>query len=219
MIDFDQFTRGFRPIVLLILMMSVLSLPGVFKMPVMDRDEARFTQVTSQMLETDDYVVIRYHDGLRNKKPVGIHWLQSASVATFSNAEKREIWAYRIPSFLGAVLAAIATFWIGSSLFSRQTGFAGGIFLGASLLLSSEAHIAKTDAAMVGFICLALACLAELRKLWMTQQSSKKKTEPVLIGTRSLSVIFWIALAIGVLIKGPVAPMVVGLTIGALIFW
>jgi 4-amino-4-deoxy-L-arabinose transferase-like glycosyltransferase len=49
-------------------------------MPVLDRDEGRFTEASSEMMETGDYVVIRYHEDLRNKKPVAIHWLQSAAV-------------------------------------------------------------------------------------------------------------------------------------------
>jgi 4-amino-4-deoxy-L-arabinose transferase-like glycosyltransferase len=70
-------------------------------MPPLDRDESRFAQATSQMLETGDYVVIKFQDQPRFKKPVGIHWLQALSVKAFSDAEDRRIWAYRIPSCWG----------------------------------------------------------------------------------------------------------------------
>ncbi|MFM9469985.1 ArnT family glycosyltransferase, partial [Streptomyces scabiei] len=78
------------------------ALPGLFFLPPLDRDESRFAQATAQMLETHDFVNIRYQSEPRDKKPIGIHWLQAASVSTLSSVERREIWAYRIPSLLGA---------------------------------------------------------------------------------------------------------------------
>jgi len=55
-------------------------LPGFFQIPPVDRDEARFAQATKQMIETGDYVDIRFQDEARYKKPVGIYWLQAAAV-------------------------------------------------------------------------------------------------------------------------------------------
>src|ERR1700753_3489230 len=108
---FDRFIETRWAYAVVAVVVLVLALPGLFFMPTMDRDEARFTQATSQMLETGDYVVIRYHEGLRNKKPVGIHWMQAAAVGLTSGAAAREIWEYRIPSLIGGMLAAMATLW------------------------------------------------------------------------------------------------------------
>src|SRR3954454_24795363 len=57
-------------------------LPGFFNIPPIDRDETRFAQATKQMVETGDFVDIRFQDDGRYKKPVGIYWLQSAAVQT-----------------------------------------------------------------------------------------------------------------------------------------
>lgn len=200
---FDRFIETRWAYLAVALMVAVLALPGLFAMPTMDRDEARFAQASSQMLETGDYVVIRYHNGLRNKKPVGIHWMQAAAVGLTSGAAAREIAEYRLPSLLGAMLAAAATLWAGTALFSRRAAFIGAVLLGSCLLLSSEAHIAKTDAAQCGFLTLAMAALAHMR------------LEP----RRWKGLVFWIALAVGVLLKGPIAPMVAGLAVVALFAW
>ena len=56
-------------------------LPGFVSLQPMDRDEPRFAQATKQMLETGDFVDIRFQDEARHKKPVGIYWMQSATVA------------------------------------------------------------------------------------------------------------------------------------------
>ena len=59
-------------------------LPGFFSIPPIDRDEARFAQATKQMVESGDYVDIRFQDEVRYKKPVGIYWLQAGVVKTAS---------------------------------------------------------------------------------------------------------------------------------------
>ena len=105
----DRVSRGWRGPALAALVALLAGLPGVFGAPPLDRDESRFAQATAQMLETGDYIVIRFQDQPRFKKPVGIHWLQAASVSLLSETEARQIWAYRIPSLLGVMLCAAAT--------------------------------------------------------------------------------------------------------------
>ena len=96
---FDQWIGGWRGPALAALLVFISALPALVFLPPLDRDESRFAQATSQMLETGDYVNIRYQAEPRDKKPVGIHWLQAASVSLLSSVEKREIWAYRVPPF------------------------------------------------------------------------------------------------------------------------
>ena len=182
-------------------------LPGLIAMPPLDRDEARFAQATAQMLESGDYVVIRFQDGPRFKKPVGIHWLQAASVRALSSPEARHIWAYRVPSLLGAMLAAAACAWGAAAFFGAEGGLIAGALLGASLLVSTEAFIAKTDSALTGATTLAMAALARL-------YAARRGGPPA---PRAAVWLFWGGMAGAILIKGPVGPMVAGLTILALV--
>src|ERR1700691_4000959 len=69
-----------RAIAFLTLCGFLLFLPGFFNIPPIDRDEARFAQASKQMIETGDYVDIRFQDEVRYKKPVGIYWLQAGVV-------------------------------------------------------------------------------------------------------------------------------------------
>ena len=91
-----------RAVVFLMLCGIVLFLPGFFNIPAIDRDEARFAQATKQMVESGDFVDIRFQDDVRYKKPVGIYWLQAAVVEAASalGLPRRQlrIWLYRIPS-------------------------------------------------------------------------------------------------------------------------
>src|ERR1700740_3379159 len=61
-------------------MALVCFLPGFLNIAPIDRDEARFAQATKQMIESGDYIDIRFQDEVRYKKPVGIYWLQGAVV-------------------------------------------------------------------------------------------------------------------------------------------
>jgi 4-amino-4-deoxy-L-arabinose transferase-like glycosyltransferase len=185
----------------------VAGLPGVLAVPPLDRDESRFAQATAQMLETRDFVVIHYQDQPRFKKPVGIHWLQAASVSLLSSPEARQIWAYRIPSLLGAMLAAAACAWGASAFFGGPAGLLAGAMLGTTFLLSTEALIAKTDAVLCGTTTLALAALARM-------YAAARDGPPL---GRSTWAVFWLALAAATLVKGPIAPLVVGLALVALL--
>ena len=103
-----ELAQGRRAYVIIGLIIALSALAGLFTLPPLDRDESRFAQATAQMLETGNFVEINFLDTERNKKPIGIHWLQVVTVGAFSDAEARDIWAYRIPSMLGAILAAFA---------------------------------------------------------------------------------------------------------------
>ena len=47
---------------------------GVMQLPVMDRDEARFSTASKTMMETKNFVDIKMQDEVRYKKPIGIYW-------------------------------------------------------------------------------------------------------------------------------------------------
>src|SRR5271168_4492742 len=104
-----------RAAAILVLISLILFLPGFFQTPPVDRDEAYFAQATKQMIETGDYIDIRYQDDVRYRKPVGIYWLQAAVVKTAEavgdTSARTTIWLYRVPSLIGAVGAVIATYW------------------------------------------------------------------------------------------------------------
>tara|TARA_R110002073_G_scaffold63696_14_gene159560 strand:- start:397 stop:2067 length:1671 start_codon:yes stop_codon:yes gene_type:complete len=192
-----------RPMAVIALLAAFAALMGVFTLPPLDRDESRFAQATAQMLETGDLVQIRFQDEARNKKPIGIHWMQAVTTGLFGGAEARAMWTYRIPSVLGAMLAALACYWGGAKLIGRQAAAAGAALFAVTILLGIEGGIAKTDAMLAGLTTLAMAALASLRTG----------------GGRKSALLFWAAIGLGVLIKGPVTPMVAGLAILVLAVW
>ena len=192
-----------RPRLLLALFCLVLWLPGFFSLPPGDRDESRFAQATKQMLETGDFVRIQNGLEARNRKPIGIYWLQTPFVAaahTLGIAQGNPIWPYRIPSALGALIAVLATFELAAPLIGRQPALLGAGLLAGSLILSVEAHIAKTDAALLASVVLAMSVIA---RAYLRPGTTRARH----------ALLFWLALAASILLKGPIGLMVVALTV------
>ena len=190
----------------LVLISLCLFLPGFFSIPPVDRDEAYFAQATKQMIETGDFVDIRYQDDVRYRKPVGIYWLQAAAVKTAGALGVRDpetkIWIYRIPSLIGAIGAVLATYWCALAFVSRRGAFLAALMMATSMILAGEARLAKTDAVLLFTIVTSMSVLA--RAYFAPRDGGRERLGWL------LPLVFWTALAVGILIKGPVNLMILG---------
>ncbi len=187
----------------LVLVSLLLFLPGFFGLPPVDRDEVLFSQASKQMVESGDFIDIRVGDRPRYKKPVGIYWLQAAAYGLAGESHRHDIWVFRLPSLLAATGAVLLTWLLGLSLAGRRAGMIAGLLMASAFLLGTEARLAKTDATLLFTIISAQYALGRA----------------FVRGTAGpgLAVLFWGALGAGILVKGPVGPMVTGFTILALI--
>ena len=187
-----------RDILLLCLLGLLAYLPGIASLPVIDRDEARYAQSVVQMVETGDYVDIRFQEEPRYKKPIGAYWAQAAAIHLTGQADdvragERPIWAQRLPSILGALVAVVFTYLAGVALLGRRAAFLGAAMLAVSVSLVFEAHQAKTDALLAGCAAVVLWGIA-VRSAWGV----------------------WIGIALGMLVKGPVIVGVAGLALATI---
>jgi 4-amino-4-deoxy-L-arabinose transferase-like glycosyltransferase len=195
-----QVWRGRWAYALLALFALILFLPGIASLPPTDRDEARFAQASRQMVETGNYVDIRFQAEARNKKPVGIYWLQAAGAKVFGDDK---IWPYRLPSLLGALGAVLALAALAKPAFGRETGLIAGFFMAGSLLLTVESHLAKTDAVLLLTVVVAQLALAQV---YLRSRTGAHISLAIVL-------LFWLAQGAGILIKGPVTPLISILTI------
>jgi 4-amino-4-deoxy-L-arabinose transferase-like glycosyltransferase len=200
-----------RLCVVLVLLSLVCFLPGFISLQPMDRDEPRYAQATKQMLETRDFVDIRFQDEARHKKPVGIYWIQSASVAlgeALGVPEARTTIAlYRLPSLFGALATVLLTYWASLAFLGRRGAFLAAALMGTSIILMVEARLAKTDAALAA---CAVAAMGGLARAYLSRGAG-------VLPRRTLA-IFWLGIAAGILIKGPLVVMFVGLSAAVLCY-
>jgi len=211
-VDFAVGSHG-RAVAFLVLVGLLFFLPGFFNIPPVDRDEARFAQATKQMVENGDFVDIRFQDEVRYKKPVGIYWLQAATVETASKlglprAQVR-IWLYRVPSLIGAIGAVLLTYWTALAFVTRRGALLAALMMCSSILLGVEARLAKTDAMLLLTTTAVMGALAHIYLAWQRGDDSQRPSW-------TLPAIFWTAMAGGILLKGPLILMFVVLTIGTL---
>ncbi len=202
---------GWRPYVWLTLLCAILYIPGIFSLPPLDRDEARYMQASRQMVESGDYVHIRFQDKARTKKPVGIYWLQAGAVNLLSPDRPDRVWPYRVPSVIALWAAALMAFAWGKHLFGRPAAFAAAGLLAASVVPILEAHQAKTDAVLLATTVAAMGALAR-------SHLASHGVGPPLTGRNAAEagLVFWIAVGVGILVKGPLIVMVAGLAVLAL---
>ncbi len=173
-------------------------LPGLFTIPALDRDEARFAQASKQMLESGNFVDIRFQEEPRYKKPAGTYWLQAGSVKLLSPSKLKEIWLYRIPSLLAAILAVIGTYFLANVFLHPPGGTIAALILSSTPLLIGEAHMAKSDALLLATVVIAQLGLIRTYKnhvSWLNW------------------LFLWGGIGFGVMIKGPITPLVIFLTV------
>jgi 4-amino-4-deoxy-L-arabinose transferase-like glycosyltransferase len=204
----DFVTVSHRRAALALVAFSLLCfLPGINSLTPTNRDESRYAQATKQMFESGDFIDIRYQDRERYRKPVGIYWLQAASVGTaemlgFKNARARIIF-YRIPSLIAAVASVLLTYWVALAFVRRRYALLAALAMAGSLILGVEARIATIDASLLVTTLAAEGALARFY-LFRDKISPGRQWQ--------LAAIFWTAIAASILLKGPIVLGVVAAT-------
>jgi len=199
-----------RPLLILALFCLTLWTPGILSLPAFDRDESRYAQASKQMLESGDFVDIRFGAVPRYKKPVGIYWMQAATTEIAGLGDRSHVWTYRLPSLLGAIAAVWLAFWCARAFASVEAAFLAAALLGSTILLTAEATMATTDAAL-------LACVLGAQGVLLRTYIGARANGPP--PSLRLALAGWVAFAIGILVKGPLIAGVVGASIVALSIW
>jgi 4-amino-4-deoxy-L-arabinose transferase-like glycosyltransferase len=194
-----------RAAIILVVLALFAFLPGFFQIPPIDRDEARYAQATRQMMESGNYLDIRFQDTPRYLQPVGIYWLQAGAAKIAGLETRAPIWVHRLPSLIGATAAVVLTYWAMLAIVGSTGAFIAALFMVSSILLGVEARLAKTDAVLLATTIGAMGILA---RAYLGRALSP-----------ATAMMFWVALAAGMLIKGPLILLVVGSTTLALWAW
>jgi 4-amino-4-deoxy-L-arabinose transferase-like glycosyltransferase len=173
-----------------------------------DPTESRHAVIGLRMAESGDWVTPRAVFGGRLMpfwgKPPLQFWLTAASFRLFGVSE----WSARLPAYLAAVAMLLITFAFARRFWGREAAAASTAVLAGSLLFFGLAGSVTLDvalsassaAAMAAFACFAAARDARARRGW--------------------GIAFAAALALGMLIKGPIAVVfaVLSVVVWAVIF-
>ena len=230
----------------LIILCLLVYIPGLWTIPPVDRDESRFAQASRQMLESgtlEGWVVPRVQDKPRLNKPPLIYWMQAGSAALLGDAPgewawldkgSENIWVYRVPSVLSAVAAVLLTWRLGVRMFDPRAAWLAGALLAVCPMVVWDAHQARADQLLLATTTatmLALWCVWSQWRVHHGDTETRRKTQekdalspaspsvsPCLRGESSFlwAAAFWLFLALGIMTKGPITPMIAALTCVAL---
>ncbi|MEI7535031.1 MAG: glycosyltransferase family 39 protein [Verrucomicrobiae bacterium] len=183
-----------RPQRAIVLFSLALLLAGNWILPLTDRDEARFGEASREMLQRGDYVVPWFNGAWRLDKPALIYWCQIASYQVFGDNP----FGARLPSVLFTTGTALLLVRWGKKITgdNKAALIAGAMFV-AGLHVAIIGRVATADMAMVFFCALAA---------W----SGWELTRPGQPRRRFWWWIFYVALGLGFLAKGPIAWLPLG---------
>lgn len=163
---------------------GLMFVSAVTDLPFHTKGEPREALVVRNMIERNEYVlVLRNGDEIPSKPPL-FHWLGVVAAKTVGDVNEAVV---RVPS----VAAALGLIGLTALLGFRAWGTAGGL-AAAAALITSQQFIASATSARVDMV-LAACVSAAIASAWLALSTD-----------RPVSLIFYFALALGVLAKGPV---------------
>ena len=109
--------------------------------PLINPDEARYTEIAREMLATGDFITPKLNNVIFFDKPILYYWLQAFSMKLFGVNE----WAARFfPSIYG-IVGCLLMYCGGTFLINRRTGILAALLLACSPFYFFAAHFANMD--------------------------------------------------------------------------
>ncbi|QIB32425.1 ArnT family glycosyltransferase [Ancylobacter pratisalsi] len=209
---FDAAALSHRNAILFLVLLCVATLlPGMFAIPPVNRDEARFAYVSRQMAETGNLTEVRVGVEARHTRPLGLHWVQAGLVAAVEGLgyakAPRTIGIYRLPSLVGAIGAVLLTYWAALAFVGRRGALLAATLLASSAVFAVAGRLALPDALFLAAIAAMIGSLARIYLRNGADASDATKHAAIL----------WTALACALTTKGLIAPLYLVLPIAALV--
>ncbi len=178
----------------------VFHILGTWSLPLIDRDEPRFAEASREMIGRGNYIVPYFNNQLRLDKPPLTYWAQVASYHIFGEND----FAARFPSAIAAALTALSIVVWGRRMGGEKLGWWAAIIFTLSLQTFVHAKAAVADMWLVLFMTLAHWAGYELFQRPTLNQGAAVSRPPWAIW-KSPFLVFYLALALGFLAKGPIA--------------
>jgi 4-amino-4-deoxy-L-arabinose transferase-like glycosyltransferase len=179
-------------------------LPGVIRLPAVDRTEIIYAETTRDMVARGDWLDPRFGDVIHKFRPIGTYWVQGLAAKIAGEAHARDIWVYRLPGLITVTLSVLALFWLSAPVIGTGPALiASGLFAVAPLT-ALLAQLAITEG--LALLPATVAMLALLR-IYVSEPGAD---------TRGLAALLWIAIGIGVLLNALQVPILIAATLIAL---
>ncbi|HEX5412774.1 MAG TPA: glycosyltransferase family 39 protein [Terriglobia bacterium] len=195
----DTSGRGFpTPHVLVLLVVAgCMFFAGIGRLALIEPDEGRNAEVAREMLATGDWITPHFNNFAYLDKPPVFFW---AVASSFKLAGLSEASA-RFPSALAALLTVFLCWLLARRMFQHSTALYAGIVVATSPLVVVFARDVIFDMTLTLFVTAAMACY------WLRESGPGRH--------KLLDVLFFSAMGLATLTKGPVGFLLPLLSIAA----
>ena len=163
--------------------------PGIYS-----AQEGRAAIVARNMLKNGNYLNVTISGEPETEKPIMAYWFYAIAGKIFGVNE----FSVRLPSVIAAIATVILTCWLGGRIYGAGTGLLAGYMLATMFSFVNLGRIARIDIILCAFYTLSMLFL-------YLGYFEKRKPNRLLY-------LFYILLALSVLVKGPVSAVLAGLT-------
>ncbi len=159
-----------------------------FGINIMDVDAAQYASMSREMLRTGNYLYV-YDTGVEYlDKPPFLFWISAISMKIFGINN----FAYRLPSFLFALLAILSTYKLARVFYNEKTALLSALILATSQGFFLMNHDVRTDTILMGCVAFSIWQLAA----WY----QTNKMFHFILGS--------VGIGLGMMTKGPIALLV-----------
>ncbi|KTD74721.1 ArnT family glycosyltransferase [Legionella waltersii] len=182
---------------LVLLALLICRLIANYCFPLFDTTEARYAEIARKMLETGDWITLQQDYGIPFwAKPPLSTWLSAFSMKLLGVNE----FAARLPGLLLSI-GVLALVWdLVNKVKGTRIALISILVLAGTFFFFLDAGAVMTDPALL--FCITLSCVS----FWHAYA----------FGSKAWSYCFFVGLGLGMLAKGPLAVVLVGLTV---FFW
>jgi 4-amino-4-deoxy-L-arabinose transferase-like glycosyltransferase len=188
-----------RAAVLGALFAAIITLPGLGNGTLWDNSETVYGEVAREILLTHDWVVMHVNGAAWFVQPPLFFWIAALCAKLFGATA----FAMRLPAALATIAMGGALGYATARVAGTRAGTVAAVVLSTSLMQAIVGRLAIMDALLD--LCVVLAILCWFRAF------AEKRPAAFLCGV--------LAIALGTLAKGPVAPVIVVLVIGVWLVW
>lgn len=173
---------------IVLLVCAATALLGMVMIPLMDIDASQYASISREMLENKSYLQVYDLGNDYLDKPPMLFWLSALSMKILGIHD----WAYRLPSFLFAVLAVYAVYQLAALFYKKEIAQLSAMVLASSQALFLITHDVRCDTMLMGWVAFSLWQMAA----WY--QTNRWKH----------FLLAFAGIACGMMTKGPIALMV-----------
>jgi 4-amino-4-deoxy-L-arabinose transferase-like glycosyltransferase len=212
MIAAREWARRWGPEATLAVLAGVMFLGFLGAIDLWGKREQRASAEAIDTIDHDHWLVAQIQGRPRLEKPPLPRW----TIATLMRLTgRRDEWMVRLPSALAALGMVGLVYDLGCRLKGRPVGLASGLALTSIVFFITELRQAGNDGPLAFFTTLAL--YAAWRRINPVQVGDRQGTAPPLplapAGGRAWSFVFYCALGLGFLSKGPIVLILAALAL------